>query len=336
MLMHRISVQVDPLEDTSRGATKISVYDDTHVFHAVFHAVLRPHQVVKVAGSDISHKLHHLCGLEGLSLLVDVAFDDQVAVVVVGRQVVGDDPAGDAQSSGHWTHGGASGPREVQVVGHQAALPSHLSRPRPRTPSTARSGPAGRPRRPSGGGSPRCPPTTGGWPPPRSPPSSSPAGRRGPRYSSPEDGGREDDNPEADVQDAIFKLERREVQGHERREVQGQERGSGSGSREKRGSGSGEKRGSGSGEKREERFRVRREERFRVRGEERFRVRGEERFRVRGEERFRVSMAFAASYLSVVPGRGHGVLVAAAVHDAVLSRHVLLQAALVLHEHGVS
>lgn len=43
----------------------------------------------------------HLSGLDGIPLFIDVAFDRQVAVGVVGRPVVGHNPAGDAKSSGN-------------------------------------------------------------------------------------------------------------------------------------------------------------------------------------------------------------------------------------------
>lgn len=43
----------------------------------------------------------HLSGLDGIPLLIDVAFDRQVAVGVVGRPVVGHNAAGDAKSSGN-------------------------------------------------------------------------------------------------------------------------------------------------------------------------------------------------------------------------------------------
>lgn len=43
----------------------------------------------------------HLPGLDEITLLVDVALQYQVAVDVVSGQVVGDDSAGDAKSSGN-------------------------------------------------------------------------------------------------------------------------------------------------------------------------------------------------------------------------------------------
>lgn len=43
----------------------------------------------------------HFSGLNQVPVFVDVAFDHQVVVCVVGRRKVGDDPAGNAESSGN-------------------------------------------------------------------------------------------------------------------------------------------------------------------------------------------------------------------------------------------
>lgn len=43
----------------------------------------------------------HFFGLNEISIFINDAFNHQVAVAVVGRQVVGDDSTGDAESSGN-------------------------------------------------------------------------------------------------------------------------------------------------------------------------------------------------------------------------------------------